>query len=490
MKTSVKVICCLFMAASLSACHSEWDDIQMQSSSTVSRSTSEIQLPKNPIYRLGAKNGAGVYQAAPLVQTEDYVWNHTAKMDITVTSPSSLTLTGVSVRVNEKNVVFVEFQNANGENYVDMSKGESIRFTLPMLPASAPMTFRLHATGSKLMEQSVSMPLNAGSACSLSLNSFQVRSGNNWMGALNDETYVAQLSLPGTHDAATGDGTCLSLGETQLLTLQEQWNMGIRVFDLRPGYKTVCSGFFKFKQELHIYHGIVETRTSWDEAIDCLTKNLAENPNEFAIVVMRFENESPAYSKKDVWSSLMKDYLSNEMPARFKVDFRPDLKVKDVRGKLLILSRDSYADTPVTGGFISGWSHNAGGSPHGRIWGKSNVTASLNIQDYYSVSDASQKWAGIAGLIDWASNASATTWTINYTSGNEGTGVNASYYKNAANTNPAAYRYIIDANRVDGNVGIIMMDHAGYRTKRHLLKNYTVYGDLLPQAIIDNNFRW
>ena len=96
----------------------------------------------------------------------------------------------------------------------------------------------------------------------------------------------------------------------------------------------------------------------------------------------------------------------------------------------------------------------------------------------------------IAKLIDWAGNATPTTWTINYTSGNVGVGVNASYYRNAANTNPATYRYIISNDRVDNNVGIIMMDHVGYRTRKNMAQNYTVYGDLLPQAIIDNNFRW
>ena len=50
--------------------------------------------------------------------------------------------------------------------------------------------------------------------------------------------------------------------------------------------------------------------------------------------------------------------------------------------------------------------------------------------------------------------------------------------------------YIISNDRVDNNVGIIMMDHVGYRTRKNMAKNYTVYGDLLPQAIIDNNFRW
>lgn len=490
MKTVIKNVCFLLIGVFMSACHSEWEDMVSSPSSYGSRSVPNIQLPKNLIYQLGTKDAAGIYQSTPLIPTEENIWKLVTQMDVTVQAPCNITLTGISARVNGKNIAFAEFQNTSKENHVNLAKGEGIHFCFPMLPAKGELVLRLHTTGNRIIEQSVSGETTGGSICELEFTDFMVTSGNNWMGALDDETYVAQLSLPGTHDAATGDGTCLSLGETQTISLQEQWDMGIRVFDLRPGYKTVCKGFFKFGQELHIYHGIVETRTSWDEAIDLLTTNLTKHPNEFAIVIMRFENDSPAYSKHDVWSSLMSDYLRNELPAEYKVDFRPDLKVKDVRGKLLILSRDSYADTPVTGGYISGWNHDPSGSSNGKIWGKDNQTANLNIQDYFDVSDTNQKWNAIAKLIDWAGNATPTTWTINYTSGNVGVGVNASYYRNAANTNPATYRYIISNDRVDNNVGIIMMDHVGYRTRKNMAQNYTVYGDLLPQAIIDNNFRW
>lgn len=476
------------MAFMASCSENEWP--ALASESMVESRTAAIGLPKNPIYELGSKDANGIYSATPLEAISSSIWEATTEMDVTIKAPQSITLTGISARVNDEVVTFAEFQNSDAENHVALAKGEGIRFSFPMLPATGELIIRLHTTGSQIIEQSVSGETTGGSICELEFTDFMVTSGNNWMGALDDETYVAQLSLPGTHDAATGDGTCLSLGETQTISLQEQWDMGIRVFDLRPGYKTVCKGFFKFGQELHIYHGIVETRTSWDEAIDLLTTNLTKHPNEFAIVIMRFENDSPAYSKHDVWSSLMSDYLKNELPAEYKVDFRPDLKVKDVRGKLLILSRDSYADTPVTGGYISGWNHDPSGSSNGKIWGKDNQTANLNIQDYFDVSDTNQKWNAIAKLIDWAGNATPTTWTINYTSGNVGIGVNASYYRNAANTNPATYRYIISNDRVDNNVGIIMIDHVGYRTRKNMAKNYTVYGDLLPQAIIDNNFRW
>ena len=310
-------------------------------------------------------------------------------------------------------------------------------------------------------------------------------SGNNWITALPDNAYASQLSIPGTHDAATGDGTTFSLGKTQSLTLQEQWNMGIRVFDLRPGYKKVRKGLFKYANELHIYHGIVETRTSFKAAVKVLSDNLAANPGEFAIILMRFENDSPLYNKRDVWNSLMSSFLtSSDFPAERRIDFRPDLTVGELRGKILVLSRDAYASAPSTGAFVSGWSHSVDGTTNAVISGR-NASATLQLQDYYSVENKEAKIASIKNYVDLASAAEPGVWTINHTSGYTGTiGSDSSIKQNAENNNVALYDYLTDSSRSAGSTGIILLDHAGVRSSG----SYDIYGDLLPQAIIDNNF--
>ena len=308
---------------------------------------------------------------------------------------------------------------------------------------------------------------------------------NNWITQLPDNAYASQLSIPGTHDAATGDGTTFSLGKTQSLTLQEQWNMGIRVFDLRPGYKKVRKGFFKYINELHIYHGIVETRTSFKDAVKVLSDNLAANPGEFAIILMRFENDSPLYNKRDVWNSLMSSFLtSSDFPAERRIDFRPDLTVGELRGKILVLSRDAYASAPSTGAFVSGWSHSVDGTTNAVISGR-NASATLQLQDYYSVENKEAKIASIKNYVDLASAAEPGVWTINHTSGYTGTiGSDSSIKQNAENNNVALYDYLTDSSRSAGSTGIILLDHAGVRSSG----SYDIYGDLLPQAIIDNNF--
>lgn len=460
-----------------------------------------VEFPQNPQYTSVVNS---IWQTS--VPSE-----YATILDLKINVPADGTYTGVSVRSESdkalsghlgvfengyvaaesetESILFAEFQEATeGVKFHELQKGSWFTFRLNLPPASynaGDLKVRLHAAGNRVYEGTINMDMAVCGTYDYEIE-LQPLSGNNWISILPDNALVCDLSIPGTHDAATGDGTSFSLGKTQGLTLQEQWDMGIRMFDLRPGYKKVRSGWFKYVEKLHIYHGIVETKTSFESAIKTLVNNLKANPDEFAIIVMRFENDHLIYNDRDVWNNLMTSFLSSsDFPEEYRVDFRPDLTVGDLRGKILILSRDAYASVPSTGAFVSGWSHGENGSTGGTIIGK-NSTASLNIQDYYSVEDSEQKNAVIKSFADMAANAQAGRWTINHTSGYTGTlGSDSAYKKNAANTNSFLYDYLVCNSKPIGATGIIVMDHVGSRKSG----SYTVWGDLLPQAIIDNNYK-
>lgn len=67
-------------------------------------------------------------------------------------------------------------------------------------------------------------------------SAMQLRAQNNWMASLPDNVYITQLSIPGAHDAATS-GMILGANKTQVLTIPNQWEAGVRAFDLRPKKK-------------------------------------------------------------------------------------------------------------------------------------------------------------------------------------------------------------------------------------------------------------
>ena len=60
-----------------------------------------------------------------------------------------------------------------------------------------------------------------------------------WMKGLEDDMLVSSLSIPGAHDAATGEGLFAppGFGRTQSLNLKELWECGVRAFDLRPAVR-------------------------------------------------------------------------------------------------------------------------------------------------------------------------------------------------------------------------------------------------------------
>lgn len=77
-------------------------------------------------------------------------------------------------------------------------------------------------------------------------------------------------------------------------------------------------------------------------------------------------------------------------------------------------------------------------------------------------------------------------WALNHTSGYDGiSGTTGRYQKNASQVHRPIHNTL--TNETDfGPTGIVFMDWVGTREA----SSYTVYGDLLPQAIIDHNYKY
>ena len=274
------------------------------------------------------------------------------------------------------------------------------------------------------------------------VTAFAAVDSKQWMAGLNDLYFVSQLSLPGAHDAATGHGFsgidaivgALS-GKCQDLKIDAQWDAGVRVFDLRP---TDADGS-------PICHGSLTTNINLSEALTIIKGRLSSYPSECAIVIMRNENNG---GSTDNWKSRITAVMNNFSDV--VVPFNPNLRLGSVRGKILVLSRDYFAD----GLTISGWGH-----------ALNYVDASANgvsfrVQDYYEVTNADGKSAAITDLLAQArSNTSRNRVFINHTSGYTGsTGTNSAISSNANTCNTLALNTINDN---PGPTGIVMMDFAG-----------------------------
>lgn len=327
-----------------------------------------------------------------------------------------------------------------------------------------------------------------------------------WMANLDEDVYVSQISLPGTHDAGAYDDAASSLIEnlaiTQIYDIPTQFNNGVRVLDFRPECSSDNS-----EDNFDIAHGLISLDVTFEEVLNNVVTWLANHPTEFIIVQLKNESSStmPLFSGTKYftyWQRFMRDKLL-KINKNYVIDeFSPAMTLKDARGKILFMSRDDYysdSNYSAYGGWIgckvSGWDDNSA------LWSKTFYTAphhensneggvgTLWVSDLYkggtlqNVTENDKKSA-IDGCLNAAkNNTDISTWYMTWLNvSDNGTGIS-----NPGRKTPIYNSYV--ANKINSNdypndtyynTGIIMVDWAG---------NTEYSGDVVLKAIIDNNFK-
>ena len=330
----------------------------------------------------------------------------------------------------------------------------------------------------------------------------------NWMKRLPDDAYVSTLSIPGTHDSGTGNGfpgitTSIygpfgdKFARTQDKSFEEQWELGIRAFDLRPA---IADGY------INVNHGIMPTNLRFDNALYFLRDKLRENPSEF--VVIHLLHASDGDNNASDYGSRLLELLGRDDLKDFLAPFKSTLTVREMRGKILLLSRNEYADKPV-GGFFRNWTGHIdwNAQTNGQIVGADGSTAKLYMQDYaetHRSGDLDRKVAAIQQLLDFSTkhrtaSASDIVWVYNFGSAystterlyipfivDEVVSSSDGYRDNAAHTNAAFIDYLADPSHKAGPTGIVLLDYVGVQTSN----GYNTRGQEVVDAIIANNFRY
>lgn len=298
-----------------------------------------------------------------------------------------------------------------------------------------------------------------------------------WMANLADMTYVSQLSMPGTHDAGAYNATIISatFAQTQTLDIGSQLNAGIRVLDFRPAYDD---------GEFDVAHGIVTLPgVTFDGILSNAVTWLANHPTEFIIVCLKNESDD---SNFEAWQQNIRAKLTSVNKDYVIADFNPSMTLGEARGKLLFMSRDDY-DGGWYGCKISGWPDNEAD------WERTFYTSSypngigtLSVSDLYGgtigAPSRSNKQNAISNMLNKAkSDSNSSTWyqtwlnvrgLTSWINPGRETGVYNQYAADIINgfSNNGTYE----------KAGIVMLDWAG---------NSNYNGDLIIQAVIDNNFR-
>lgn len=443
--------------------------------------------------------------------------------------------TGSGTATEQTETTFVSIVNTDGLNAITLKQGETLALTafLPPMASETAATLnrdikiRVHTTGgNKTMTLADATALTPSAKGSIKLPSvYTPISGSNWITPLDDDIYVSQLSIPGAHDAATKN--CgLSSGQCQDLSITQQLEMGIRFFDLRPVGSSSLGGLGDGGDELNIYHGSVSCNITLQAIFDEFNTFLDNNPGEFIITLMRWEEESLQLYGETRFNEDMNKFVATEKYTKHALPLdlvKHDVTVGEMRGKILNIMRpnqgtspDGYFATtaPIGMTFISGFpgSHATGtqqayckpkyvnyGSDQ---WG-SHTDWIVYCQNYYEVPNNSteieNKIEAIKTYLKHAqaqAEADGNVWVMNHCSGYLGTVAVGDVYKALANrVNPEIYKYILQQStdaagnyKSVGSTGIMLLDFVGSRVSASA--NVTVYGDLLPQTIIDNNYKY
>lgn len=304
-----------------------------------------------------------------------------------------------------------------------------------------------------------------------------------WMGMVKDDAKVCKLSIPGTHDTMTGMGfyqpglkyvfnlTAIS----QVSTLEEQMACGLRFFDIRPvvSIDTMATDPAE-KQILRLSHGISEIDVTFEETIDQLQRYLKAHPTEFFIAKLQADN---GMENQNRWTELLNKVLSKaKYQGLFVENWRPDITVGEMRGKILWLSRYDlrplqplfhypvvYCDWPDEDPDIDE-NLNPEAQRNCAMYSMDDATlkAVLYKQDYYKTTTEKRMKNKQQTVIDMMHSAREATasddniWIVNHCSAYTEVSPRG-YITNAANLHPLV---IEDLLKNEGTVGIMPMDMA------------------------------
>ena len=297
-----------------------------------------------------------------------------------------------------------------------------------------------------------------------------------WLGMVKDETKVCKLSIPGTHDTMTGMGfyqpglkyvfnqTAIS----HVSTLEEQLNCGIRFFDIRP---VVSTDTIAKKKILRLTHGISELNVTLEQTIDWLQAYLKAHPSEFFIAKLQFDNGFE--DQKDLFPLLSNVLHMSKYKGLFFENWRPDITVGEMRGKILWLSRYDlrplntlynfpivYCDWPDEDPDVKeDLDPEAQRNCAMYNMNDESIKARLYKQDYYKTTNAKRMQNKIKTVIDMMHSAREikeddNIWVVNHCSAYTEVSPRG-YLTNASNLHP---NVIEDLQKYEGTVGITPMD--------------------------------
>ena len=192
--------------------------------------------------------------------------------------------------------------------------------------------------------------------------------GNNWISLLPDNILLSQLSIPGTGSSYLFYDQGDSRTYAQCKTVEQQWEMGIRCFDITASINADHGGVTDFANvPLRIDNKVLVPKVNGKQitvkdAFDTLLTKVKDTNKdnepwngEFGMMILRYQPGGARNAQQFVtdFETFFKNLIDNDpqYKNRFCL-FRPGITVKDARGKIMVIlcPTSEGEDTAVTFG--------------------------------------------------------------------------------------------------------------------------------------------
>lgn len=260
-----------------------------------------------------------------------------------------------------------------------------------------------------------------------------------WMSDVPDETSLAALSIPGTHDSGAYYEPLTGVAKTQGLLISQQLDIGIRYFDIRC--RNVMDAFL-------IYHGPIDQNQTFDEVLATMSSFLDAHPSE--TVIMSVKEEAMSDHATLSFEEAFRAYVSKD-PERWVLGAAvPSLA--DARGKIVLLRRFPAMTTPL-GIDAAPWADNA-------TFTIDNGDAKVRVEDEYDVKNNDAKWTAITNLLAEARAGDPQTLYLDYTSGFQTMSAIPNIRKVNSDIDDRLRVFFADPANAHGRFGVLAMDFA------------------------------
>lgn len=238
-----------------------------------------------------------------------------------------------------------------------------------------------------------------------------------WLKELKDDTLIASLAIPGTHNSFACH-TALPSVQCQGESVADQLSHGVRFLDVRVGKNPLKSG--DDANELTVVHGKFPVKIpfpkKFDSALDEVYEFLDKNPSETVIVSIKQEGTGEWNNDKDEFANLIWDEYVN--PKKNKWYLGTNLpRLGDARGKVTLFRRFGVHDEKRSKEFgfdAASWKYNTIEDDRG----------SFCVQDFCEInseSDIPKKVDYVKKLSEKAAQHNSTSSDnklfVNFTSG-------------------------------------------------------------------------